>query len=207
MPADARRGVWSVLLVMNVVLCTAALLVLAVRSSTVIGPSSWVTLTVVNASSERVLVTPVADRARPMSPSGWSGHWPGRGERGMLLIEQGGTRPGTRVGRFEVAPGATWSARVEREGRTLAGVVVQGVDGTARRLRTPDAPAQPEVSLRIDDVAKLPEVTAQEAAWYAAIPAELGVDVLGYVLWLPLVNLPWVWWMWRRSSRVGVVRA
>lgn len=123
----------------------------------------------------------------------------------MFLIEQGDRGPGSRVGRFEVAPGATWSVRFGADWNPLGYVAVVGKDGRVRVMRPPaEKNDYDDVRVRIDDVAAIPEATPEEAQWYAEIPTDLGFDWYGAVLWLPLLNLPWVVWMWwgeRRARR------
>jgi len=196
------RGWWTTALVVNIALVMLAFFLMTARRHA--GPSSYPTLTVVNASSEPLQVTPMA--AGPAHPRR-TGHWRGRGERGMFLIEQGERRPGSRVGRFEVAPGATWSIRFGADWEPLGYVAVVGQDGRLRIVH----PAPREnyfdpVRVQIDDVSAIPEAAPEESQWYAEIPADLGFDWFGPVLWLPLLNLPWVVWMWWRARR-GVLAA
>ncbi len=202
-PTELRRELLAGALGGCFVLAVLGLLFLAAVRNMRPGTDAWTTVTVENASKERVLVTPIGDRENRYRKE-WG--------RGMLMFEGTSPQPPMRVKRFEVEPGATWTMRFDPGVSFLEGVVVEGIDGRARMIRAA-APATmwEKKSVRVDDVASIAEATPEERAVYAAIPELRAREwrVMEVAAVLPALNLPWVWWvwwvwwMWWRAGRRG----
>jgi hypothetical protein len=187
---------WTAALIVCAVLAVFGALVFQAGRMFRPGTDAWTTLTVENASGERLLVTPMGDLE-----NGYDRSW----GRGMLMFDgPRARRPTIALKRFEVAPGATWTIQFDPGISLVAGVVIQGADGRVRMRRV----APPNVMfdrqhVTIADVAVIPEATAEEQTLFAAIPAEREEEwsTRDWVAILPVVNLPWVGWMWRRARQ------